>query len=262
MDEEIIETPAEEAPEPEPFTLPEDFASQVQGWDVPIDALPAAVEQYKALQTEEGVIDAFIATGQSLGFGLKELNRLFDEEAPAPVAPAAPAAPAEPEDPDRLMTAAEVQAMLAEVRGEQEQFQQALTQKEHQARQEQVFGAMNQWFDSQDVKDEQTRRQIATFGEKHVLPTQDSYDPRVAIAALERGKAEYDAWVEAEAQNYLKRKQAAAKGQPTPVGGGSGGTSGGDGGGEQVDYQKLGGAALDTAKERVRARLRASDELG
>lgn len=250
--------PVEPTVEPEPFTLPEDFATQVQGWELELDKLPEAVETYKRLQTEEGVIDGFISMGQQLGFGIKELNKLFaEEETPAPAAPAAPAP--EPLDPERLMTAAEVEELLGKQREELVTFRQEQEQASAQAKQQQVYNAMDSWFEAQGVSDQDTRFAIAKRGEKHVLQGQDGYDPRVAIAALERGKVEYDAWVEAEAQAYLKKKQTAANGQPTALGGAP--THGGGGEDAAPDYSKLGRGALDVARERVRQRLRENGEL-
>jgi hypothetical protein len=255
---------AEPVVEPEPFTLPEDFATQVQQWDIPVEHLGDAAAQYKALQTEEGVIDAFIATGQSLGFGLKDLNRLFEDEVPLPAAPT-PSAPAvEPPDPDGIMTRAQVDEMIAGLRSESQAAEQARQQQAEEARQAQVFGAINQWYETNKVTDPAARRAIAGFGEAHIAPNQDSYDPRVALAALEAGKAEYEAWRQADAQAYLAVKQQQANAQPTPPGGGTGGAAGGGGDNAAPNYAELAkkGEALNTARERVRARLRESGDLG
>lgn len=251
-----VETPEVEV---EPFVLPEDFASQVQSWELGLDDLPKAVETYKSLQTEEGIIDAFISTGQSLGFGLKELNKLFADDEPVVTPPAAPAAPVEELDPERLMTAAEVDAMLKQVREEAAQYQQTQEQRDLEAKQMNVMNQMNAWFDAKEVTDLETRGAIARFGEKHLRPGQNILDPAVAIAALEAGQADYDAWIDAEAKRYLAKKKAVADGQPTPPGGAP--TSGGGGPDDAPKYEELGGAALQTAKDRVRARLRANGEL-
>lgn len=256
IDPELIADPAE--PEPTPFSLPEDFASQVESWGVPVDELAQAAAFHKSLQTQDGVIEAFIQTGQSLGFGIKELNRLFeDEPAPAPVTPA-PTPHEEPLDPERLMTAAEVDALLDKVRAETTEFRQQQEQREQEAQQRTVFNAMDQWFDGQGVPDMETRRQIAAFGEKHVVG--NSYDPAVAIRALEAGKAEYDAWIDGQARAYLQRKAAAAGKQPTPVGGAVGHAGGSDE--PPFTYEGQGRTAMDAAKQRVRDRLRQSGELG
>lgn len=251
--------------EPEPFVLPDDFGATVQSWEVPIEALPEAVAQYKALQTEEGVIDAFIATGQSLGFGIKELEKLFADDpvaAVAAVAAEAAVAPvaAEHEDPDRLMTAKEVQDLLAEQRTAFEgQFTQR-EQAEFQSRQAKTFSAIDNWFTQNDVTDPDTQRIIAQFGEKHIVPGADSYDPQVAIQALEKGQADYDAFVERQAQEVVARKAKIKEAQPVVLGGG-GATNTGEGADDGPDYRKLGSGALDAAKQRVRDRLRQSGEL-
>lgn len=259
VDPALADPAAEPAVEPEPFTLPDDFATRVQEWDVPLDQLETAAKQYKSLQTEEGIIDAFIATGQSLGFGLKDLNKLFDEE-PAPAAPAAPAAPVEPVDPEALMSRAEVEAMLADVRRETADYALQQEQARFQEKQNITFAAIDQWFGQAGVDDPETRRMIAQFGERHILPNQDSYDPRVALAALEQGRADYDAFVQKEAQRYLAAKGAQANGQPTSIGR----TPASAPGNEEppADYASLGQKALATAKERVRARLREAGEIG
>lgn len=265
MADELLEDapPAEveTAPEPEPFTLPEDFASQVQSWDIPVDALPDAVARYKALQTEEGVIDAFIAEGLSLGFGVKELQRLFDDEQAAAAQQPATSAPVVEEDPDRYITAAEVQQVLESVRQEQQQIAQQSQQAAFQVQQQRTFDAMDAWFTSQGITDEEERQAIARFGEKHILPGQNSYDPRIAVSALERGKAEHEAFIERQAQAYLAKKGLVAQAQPTPPGGGQ--TFAGDGGDDPApNYAELRGGALKAAKERVRQRLREAGELG
>lgn len=259
IEPEVPEVPVETAPEPEPFTLPEDFATQVQTWDIPVDKLAEAAQMYKAAQTEEGVIDGFIAYGQSLGFGLKELNRLFEDEAPA--APAAPVAPQAPTpDPEALMTRAEVDAEIARIREEQQQFVQSQEQRAQAAKQAQVMDGIGTWFSQAGVEDEQTRKLIAGFGEKHVAPNADPYDMRVVAAALERGKADYEAFLQGEAQRYLKGKAASAANQPTPVGGAPAATTGSDE--APVDYVAARGGAFDLARQRVRDRLRAAGELG
>lgn len=253
-----------------PFELPEDFADQVKGWDVPVDEIAQAVALHKALQTEDGVIDAFIRTGQSLGFGIKELQRLFAEDPEAAVAAvaavtAAPAPTVDPilgDDPDRLLTAAEVKAIMDR---ERESFDQRFTQSEQarqqesfEQRQKQVFGAIDGWFTANGITDANERRMIAQLGEATILPNQDSYDPAVSLAALERGKAEYDTFLESQAAKYIAKKAGTAQAQPTAVGGGS--AAGAEEEGE-VNYKDLRSAALSTAKERVRARLRDAGEM-
>lgn len=255
---------------PEPFALPEDFAAQVQAWDVPIEHLPEAVAQYKSLQTEEGIIDAFIQTGQSLGFGLKELERLFVEDAPVET-PAVPSAPVvstapEPRDPNTPLTYAEVQEILAEERAQvdarfeqQTQAEQAREQNAFAQKQQVTFAAINDWYEAHGI-DQQSEAAavIARLGEATLAAGEDSYVPAVAVAALDRGFAAYDGFIESEATAYLKRKAAAGDALPATLS--AGGT---DTGGEDAapNYGELGGKALATAKERVRARLRQSGEL-
>lgn len=260
IDPALLESLGTEEVEPEAFTLPDDFATQVQSWGVPIEAIPEAVERYKSLQTEDGVIDAFIATGQSLGFGLKDLNRLFQDEVVAPPTPAATPAHVEAPDPEALMTRAEVDAMLTQVRTEQQSYVQQQEQARLEAAQAEVHRGIEGWFDGQEVTDQHTRTSIANFAQKHVLANQNPYDMRVIASALERGKAEYDAWVEAEAQNYLRKKVAKAGGQPTSLGGAPSGTIGNED--APADYVAAGGKAMDLARQRVRDRLRAAGELG
>lgn len=264
-DEEIIETEPVEEAAPE-FALPEDFAQTVQGWDVPVEILPEAVALYKGLQTEEGVIDNFVVLGQKLGFGIKELERLFSDEEPvAPVAPApvAPAAVAEPEDPERLMTAAEVRALVEAERADYtskfdafQQQQVEAQQQAFQARQTQTFQAIGEWFKTNDIVSEEAQAIIARLGEKTLDPTADSYDPQVAIAALERGKEAYDKFVETEAEARLRKKAVIASAQPAGIGEG-GGTDAGEGDDGTPDYKALGRDALEAAKKRVRAQFAA-----
>lgn len=259
-----IETPA-----PEPFELPEDFATQVQGWDVPIESLPEAVAQYKALQTEEGVIDAFIRTGQSLGFGVKELERLFVDEvaqpAPAPATPAAPQPAPVPEDPEALLSRAEVRALIEAERTAVEERFNALTQAEQErqqasenARRQVTFGVINNWFDAHEIDRASVRaRTIAQLGEATIAAGADSYDPAIAVAALERGAEAYEKYIETEARDHLARIAARGDALPAVLGGGNTGTGEGE---APVEYK--GSGALQTAKDRVRNRLRANGELG
>lgn len=255
---EVIET------EPE-FTLPDDFADQVKSWGVSTDELAQAAALHKALQTEDGVVEQFIATGQSLGFGVKELQRLFVDEPVTPAAPAAPAAPVpDPilgDDPERLLSAAEVKQYLdaqrAEFEGRFTQSEEVRQAEAFQAKQDRVFGAIDTWFDSKEVTDKETRAFIAQLGDKTIPRGADAYDPQVVTAALERGYAEYEAFVEKQAQAFIAKKAGTALAQPTHVGGSSAGSEPED----ETDYAKLGQGALNAAKEKVRARLRASGEM-
>lgn len=263
--EPVIEDGNEPVIEEPEFSLPEDFADQVKGWGVPVDELAQAAALHKALQTEDGVVEQFIATGQSLGFGVRELQRLFNDEPVTPAAPAAPAAPAvDPilgDDPERLLTAAEVKTIIDDQRAEFEgrftQTEEARQREAFQAQQKVVFGAIDTWFDAHEVKDPETRALIASMAEKTIPAGANSYDPTVSVAALERGFSEYEAFVERQAQAYIAKKAGTAQGQPTHVGG----TAAGGEADEETDYAKLGSKALGTAKEKVRARLRASGEL-
>lgn len=261
MEPELENEPEVEAEvEAEPFVLPEDFADRAKEWGLTPDEIAEAVQVHKALQTEEGVVDAFIRTGQNLGFGIKELNRLFDDEPVAPVAaPVTAPVVEEDDDPERLMTVAEVRALVEQERAERTQSETQREQAAFQSRQAALFGQIDSWFDTNGIKDEDERRLVAQLAEKTILPGQDSYDPAVALAALERGKASYEAFIEKQATAYLTKKGKTIKDQPTVLSGG--GTNAGDGGDEAPDYAALGSTALTTAKERVRNRLRASGEL-
>ena len=268
MTETAVATPdPEDAPvvEEPAFELPEGFADTVKGWDVPVDVLPEAVALYKGLQSEEGIIDNFVVLGQKLGFGIKELERLFADEPIAPVQaapiPQAPVAPVEPEDPERLMTAAEVRKMVEDERTAYEskftdfQAQQVQAQQaQFQARQQKTFAAIGNWFKTNEINDENAQALIARLGEKTIDPTADSYDPAVAIAALERGKEAYEAFVESEAEARLRKKALVTAAQPTSVGG-AGGSAGGEDESTAPAYSTLGAGALEEAKKRVRARF-------
>jgi hypothetical protein len=253
-------TPVESSEQVE-FTLPEDFAAQVQAWDVPVDKLPEAVETYKRLQSEEGVIDTFIQTGQALGFGIRELETLFaDPAAAAPAAPAAPAPVVEEQDPERLMTYAEFRDLAQkEILEPINQARQAEEQRRFQERAENTFSQINAWFDQHEVTDQEERNQIARIADDLIPAGADSYDPRVAITALEQGLAQRDAQIERAAQAYLAKKAATATSQPTALGGGQTGAGEGD---DRPDYKALGRNAFEAARERVRARARANGDLG
>lgn len=262
---EPVTEPVSTEPEETPFELPEDFADQVKGWGVPLDEIPQAVARHKGLQSEDGVVDEWIALGQNLGFGIKELQRLFEDEVAPPAAPVVPAAPeVDPilgDDPERLLTAAEVKQIMDDQRAQFEgrftASEQERAEKEQEARTKVVFGAIEGWFEKNEISDPDERRLIAQMGEATIAAGADSYDPAVSLAALERGKAAYDAFVEKQAQAYLAKKAGTAQGQPTGLGGG---TAGGEAEPE-TDYAKLGQGALSAAKAKVRERLRASGEL-
>lgn len=261
----------EVAPEAEPevveesFSLPEDFTAQVQSWGVPVDELAQAAALHKSLQTEDGVVEQFIATGQSLGFGIKEMQRLFADEPVTPAAPAAPAAPVpDPilgDDPDRLLTAAEVKAIVdaqrTEFEGRFTQSEEARQAEAFAAQQKQTFGAIENWFDGKEIKDKETRAFVAQLAERTIPAGANSYDPVVVTAALERGFAEYESFVEKQAQAYISKKGGTALTQPTHVGGGTAGAEAEP----ETDYAKLGQSALSTAMKKVRDRLRESGEL-
>lgn len=263
--EPVIEPGAEPVIEEPEFVLPEDFADQVKSWGVSPDELAQAAALHKALQTEDGVVEQFIATGQSLGFGVRELQRLFADEPVTPAAPAAPAAPVpDPilgDDPERLLTAAEVKDIMDRQRDEFEgRFTQSETDRQRdalEAKQKVVFGAIDSFFEGHEIKDQETRAFIANLAEKTIPAGADSYDTAVVGAALERGFAEYESFVEKQAQAYIAKKGGTALSQPTHVGGGTAGAEAE----EETDYVKLGQGALNAAKEKVRARLRDSGEL-
>ncbi len=158
------------------------------------------------------------------------------------------------------MTRAEVDAELARVREEQQGFIQQQQAAQEQAAQAQIRAGIDGWFGQAGVESEDTRTMIARFGEKHIAANANPYDMRVVSAALERGKAEYDAWVDKEAQAHLQRKAAQAAAQPTPIGGAPAGTTGNDD--APVDYAAARGGAFDLARQRVRDRLRQAGELG
>lgn len=258
---EPVETPETEVEEARAFTLPEDFATTVQGWDIPVETLPEAVQLYKTLQTEEGVIDGFIQLGQSLGFGIKELERLFAEDPAGAAAAVQAAAPAAPEvDPDHLPTYAEIQELIQAERARVDQtFQQQQT-AEQQRREAHTFAAIDKWFNEHgiDQNDKVARAAVAAFAQQTLLPGQDDYDPNVVLPALERGLSSYEADIEARAQSLLSRKAAAAKSQPTALGSGGGAVTTDDGEVDAPNYHELRSAALQTAKDRVRAKLRAA----
>lgn len=264
--EEIIaDEPVEEAA-PE-FILPEDFAQTVQGWDVPVDRLADAAELFKLSQSEEGQIDLFVRYGQNLGFGIKELEKLFADEPIAPpqqVAPAPVAAPVEPEDPDRLLSAAEVRQMLEAEResydskfNEFQQAQVAQEQRQIANRQNEIRGMVDAWFTEQGISDQKTKAMISTFGEQTLPVGADTMDPKVVMAGFQAGKAAYDEFVEAAAEDRLRKKAVVAGAQPTAVGeaGGSAGSEGDESAPNYAEMGRTGADPMAAAKARVRKRL-------
>lgn len=243
----------DEGAAPEPWTPPEGLADKFTEWGVEVNDLDSAVSIYQALQTEQGVIDMVVEGLRSLGFGVKDIEKFLREDGASPdeaaARAAAPAADATPDD-EAIPTMADIKKLLqTEVIAPQREAQERAQVAAAQA-------AIGSFFDTQGVKDVETMEAVRGLAKRY-LPDGD-WDPAHIAVALEKGHADFEKIIETQGQAYLAKKAGDAAKVPTPVGGHVGGGDGDD----RPDYTKLGSKALDTARQRVRDRLRASGELG
>lgn len=254
IEAEVTDAPVEgeEVAAPEPWSAPEGFGEKFTEWGVEVNDLDSAVGIYKALQTEAGVIDMVVEGLRSLGFGVKDIERILREDGatPAEATAAATAAPAADDDDEALLTKADVKRML------QQDVIIPQQEAQHRAVVSSAQAVIGSFFDSREIKDPQTQESVRALAKQYL---QDGdWDPSHIAAALERGNADFEKVIETQAKAYLARKASDAEKLPTPVGGNVGGGEAED----KPDYAKLGIGALEAARKRVRARMTASGDLG
>lgn len=247
VDPEVGETEELEAPSPT-LELPEDFASRAAtewGYTDPAE-LERAAQVYRGLQTEDGVVDMFIETARSMGFGVKEIEKFLSGEEAVPAA--VTQAVADEVDPDQPITLQDLDRIIAE----------RVDQPLAQTRQEQAVVSAQQsissFFQTQqiDEKDQKFIRSLA----RDYLPDND-FNPTHIQAALERGLADFKSVQNGEMREVLKDKVRQGAKIPSKIGGS---TDGGDSEDDETPkYGELGRGALEAAKLRVRAKLAASE---
>lgn len=258
--EELEGSEETEAPEGEleVYELPEDFAPWVKEVGGP-DTLREAQQIYSALQTEEGVVDAFYQIGRALGFSTKEIARLFEEEVAAQGPQAAPQAPATPLSPQGQQAPAPDDRLA--------QYEQRLAAFEEQQRQQVANMTIEQTLAELNVPDD-LKRLVVQVGATYLPEDARGMDPRLIRNALYQAKNEVDNLMAAQEGARLETKAKTKR--SLPAGGGlSGKTGGGAAGGEPdtPDYSAIaakqgGAAAYQAAKARFRARMRQAGEYG
>lgn len=233
------------AGDPAPSDPPADptLEERLEQWGG-IDAVSDAVAIREALQTEEGVTQLFFESARSLGYGTREIQGFIDGTAPVPKELGGDAPDKDDLDPDRVLTAAEVQQMIAEQAVKPLQEQQA--QQVAAAQQVAVSGAL----DALKVEDPDERIAILNLGQKYLKEGDE--DPEALAAAVRRGHADFITMVERQAKAYLATKQGQRDGTPTPVTGG--GTTGGGEDTEDLSFEKFGNNVLKEAMRRARTR--------
>jgi hypothetical protein len=170
------------------------------------DAVKAAVEYHKALQTEDGVWNTFFQTGRALGLGVREIEALFNSQG-GEVAPE-PQGPAD----DDVMTYAEFKRMLEEqvLKPQQEQQRVQAEQVAHQT--------INSTIKELGVESQEIREAILQLGDRYLG---NDISPANVAAAVKKGHADYLKLVEAERKKYLGEKREQQSTVPQAPRGGS-----------------------------------------
>lgn len=258
---ELEEAEAPEA-ELEPYELPEDFAPWVKEVGGP-DTLREAAQIYQALQTEEGVVDAFYQIGRALGFSTRELQKLFEEEVaaqgatlPAPVAGNAPVS----QDMKQAETGnIEDQRVAA--------MEQRIAAFEQQQREAVAVQTIEATLAELGVSDEH-KRLVVQIGATYLPDDARGMDPHLIRNALYQAKTEVDNYFTAKEGERLANKAQTKRGLPKGgglTGKGGGGAAGGES--DLPDYAAIaakqgGAAAYQAAKARFRARMKQAGEYG
>lgn len=213
-----------------------DLSQDVEKLGVPLTEAQAAVELTKRLQTDDGVIQMFIETGQALGLGFAQLEAMFKESDEATATAAAETGPAD----DDVLTWAEARALL------QKEVLEPQQRAAEQAALASARSTIDATFTDLGVTDETDRQAILALGQSHI---QDGdFDPEHVRAAVRKGYELLEVRKTAAKEAYLAEKLAAGEGVPTNTG-----AAGAPGGQEPPPAPK----DMDEAKARARAQLRA-----
>jgi hypothetical protein len=163
------------------------------------ETVESAYRMYQAAQTEDGVVRLWLEAGKSLGLGLREMEQLvsggiaqaqqFEQE------------PAEEEDPDRVLTFREFQEM------QNKQIQQS-NQAQQQQAQQAARNTVSETFAALGVNGADPSAQIILQLSDKYLKGPDDLSPESVRAAVQRGHADFQVLVAAEAKNYLRQKVA------------------------------------------------------
>lgn len=213
-----------------------DLSQDVEKLGVPLTEAQAAVELTKRLQTDDGVIQMFIETGQALGLGFAELEAMFAKSDEATATAAAEGAPAD----DDVLTWKEARELL------QKEVLEPQQRAAQQAAIAQAHSAIDSTFKDLNVTDETDRQAILALGQAHI---QDGdFDPEHVRAAVRKGYELLEVRKTAAKEAYLAEKLAAGEGVPTNTG-----AAGAPGGQEPPPPPQN----MDDAKARARAQLKA-----
>jgi HEPN domain-containing protein len=199
------------------------------------DAVKAAWDFRQSLKTEEGVVDAFVEMGVTLGLTPQQMASLFPEQA----AEALAEAEREAEEGSKPMTRREaeeyVQQLIADsvlAPLEAQQTAQAT---------ETIRGVVHTELAELKVPEED-RELLLRFADNHIAE-EDRFDPAKVKAAIAAGAEDFDKYAKALVERRIAAKVKTNEGIPSPVSGGS------TGGGEEQSEPM----SLAEAKARVRA---------
>lgn len=231
-----VQPEGEAAPVEEP--APVDWAARVDEWGGET-SIAEALAIREALSTREGVTELFRQA--SVLLGVEAAKELLGIES----APAEPAGEAEPTidellaDPERVLTAGELQRILAHER------QQAQTQTQAQRQAQAVISSIESTFEDLKIEAEDDRIAILTLADS-LVPADRQSDPAAVAQGIRTAHAKYQDKVKAAAEAIVAQRAAAHDALPTPL------PAGGSGGGEPVVGEPQ---TLAEAKERARKQM-------
>lgn len=213
------------------------------------DTAKQAAKIYDALQSEEGVAQLFVESGQALGLGVKELEALFGEgDAPA-ATKSGDASTEEPEsgegsEDDQI---AQLQKQIEELRQEQTQTVQQQRQATAKAAAQEALSEIG--LDPSDKDQSEIVNQVLTLGQKHI--GENEWAPDKIKSAVKKGHEDLQRVVESQAEQLLAKKKKDRDEQPGSIDGGA--SPGGEPEEEPQD--------LKTAKKRAREKFKKSGLL-
>lgn len=213
-----------------------DLSQGVESLGVPLTEAQAAVELSKRLQTDDGVIQMFIETGQALGLGFAQLEAMFAESDAATAATAAETGPAD----DDVVTWKEARELL------QKEILEPQQRAAEQAALTQARATIDATFTDLGVTDETDRQAILALGQNHIKD--GDFDPEHVRAAVRKGHELLEVRKTAAKEAYLAEKLASGEAIPTST------SAAGAAGGQEPPPPPQN---MDDAKARARAQLKA-----
>lgn len=214
-------------------------APESTDWDARVNewggqtVVEEAVALRNALQTQDGVRALAYQALNALGIGDSDIDGLFGsgEDVSEP----------ENKDPERLLTAAEVDAMVAERLKEFENNNQALSAKAT------IVRTIDETFATAKVTDKNDKAAILAIADNSMAGRDvNSMSAEEVRTAINSAHASFTARVRAAAEDILKEKHDIASGLPRPLPKGHGGA-----GGEDLPEPR----SIAEAAERVRQQM-------